>query len=202
MVPGDAAATARNITAAEPMFRMSILLGFTTLVMFLFLVALLYKLFEGVDKGQARLMVLLVCTGVAVALANLLFQFAPLVLLGGGDYLSVFTKPQLNALALGFLRLHSNGSTVATGFWGLWLFPFGILVFRSGFIPRVLGILLMVAGSSYVVSSAMSIGFPEYRQMLWRLLMPLFFGEVPIIFWLMIWGVRLRSEAGPRPAAT
>ena len=198
IVPGDAAATARKITAAEPTYRIGIMTGFVTLVIFIFLVVTLYKLLKDVDRNLAILMVLLVAIGVAVALANLLNKFAPLVLLSGADYLSVFTKPQLDALALGFLRVHSNGVTVSTAFWGLWLFPFGILVIRSGFFPRILGILLLVAGFAYLTSSVTSMALPDYREAVSRVMMPLYFGEVPIIFWLLIKGARapqLRAQS-------
>jgi hypothetical protein len=167
-----------------------------TLVIFIFLVVSLYELLKDVDQGHAMLMVLLVSIGVAVALANLLNKFAPLVLLSGADYLSVFTKPQLDALALGFLRFHSNGITVTTAFWGLWLFPFGILVIKSGFFPRILGILLMVAGFAYLTSSVTSLVLPEYTRVVSRVTMPLYFGEVPIIFWLLIKGAKT-----PQPQA-
>ncbi len=196
MVPGDAAATARNITAAELTYRIGILTGFVTLVIFIFLVVSLYKLLKDVDRNLATLMVLLVSIGVAIALANLLNKFAPLVLLSGADYLSVFTKSQLDALALGFLRFHSNGVAVSTAFWGLWLFPFGILIIRSGFLPRILGILLLVAGFAYLTSSLTSIVLPDYRRVVSRLMMPLYFGEVPIIFWLLIKGAK-----APQPFA-
>jgi hypothetical protein len=191
MVAGDATATAHNITAGEPMYRLGILIGFVTLVMFIFLVALLHRLFREVDRTQAMLMVLLVLAGVAVALANEIAQFAPLVLLSGAGYLSAFTKPQLDALSLVFLRLHSNGSLVATAFWGLWLFPFGILVIKSRFFPRILGILLMVAGGAYVVSSVTSMVSPDYGRVVFRAFMPLYMGEVPIIFWLLIKGAKV-----------
>jgi hypothetical protein len=137
-----------------------------------------------------------VSIGVAIALANLLHKFAVLVLLSGADYLSVFTKPQLDALALGFLRLHSNGVTVSTVFWGLWLFPFGILVIKSRFFPRILGILLMVAGFAYLTSSLTSIAAPAYRSIVSQFMMPLYSGEVPIIFWLLIKGAKV-----PQPEA-
>jgi hypothetical protein len=193
LAPGDAAATARNITAAEPTYRLDILAGIVTLVLFLFVVSSLYDLLKDVDRGQARLMVLLVAVGVAVALANLLNRIAPLVLLGDADYLSVFSKPQLDALALSFLRLHGNAASVATAFWGLWLFPFGILVVRSGFLPRILGILLVAAGFAYVVTSLTSIGLPAYRPVVSRVMMPLYFGEVPIILWLVVKGAKVQA---------
>jgi hypothetical protein len=191
MVVGDASATAHNITAAEPMYRLGILLSFVTLVMFIFLVGLLYQLFRDVDRGYATAMMLLVTGGVALALANLVSEFAPLVLFNGADYWLAFSKPQLDALALGALRLHSAGAAVTTVFWGLWLFPFGILVIKSGFFPRILGYLLVVAGCAYVTYSVTAITLPEYRQAVARLMMPLYFGEVPIIFWLMIKGARV-----------
>jgi hypothetical protein len=196
VVPGDAAATARNIAFGELTFRLGILIGFVTHLIFIFLVVSLYSLLKDVDRRQALLMVLLVSIGVAIALANLLHKFAVLVLLSGADYLSVFTKPQLDALALGFLRLHSNGVTVSTVFWGLWLFPFGILVIKSRFFPRILGILLMVAGFAYLTSSLTSIAAPAYRSIVSQFMMPLYSGEVPIIFWLLIKGAKV-----PQPEA-
>ncbi|SRR6266545_2220169 len=199
VVSGDATATARNIAAAELSYRIGILAGLVTHVLFLFVVLSLYDLFKDVDRKHARLMVLLVSVGVAIALANLLNKIAPLILLSGADYLSVFTKPQLDALALGFLLLHSNGVTVATAFWGLWLFPFGILVIRSGFFPRVLGVLLMVAGFAYLSSSVASIALPAYRHVVSQVMMPLYFGEVPIIFWLLIGGAKVQERAA-RPS--
>lgn len=194
MVPGDALATAQNITAAELTYRIGILLGIVTLVIFILLVVILYKLFKDVDETQAMLMVLLVSIGVAVALGNLLNRFAPLVLLGGADYLSVFTKPQLDALALESLRFRSSGAAVPVVFWGLWLFPFGILVIKSGFLPRLLGILLMVAGLAYLTSGVTSIVLPEYRLVVSRIMMPLYLGEVPMIFWLLIKGATVPQQ--------
>lgn len=199
MVPGDATATARNIAAAETTYRIGILIGLVTHVIFIFLVVSLYKLLKDVDRSQAMLMVLLVSIGVALALARLLHKFAPLVLLSGSDSLSVFSKPQLDALALGFLRLHGMGGAVVIAFWGLWLLPFGALVIKSGLFPRVLGILLIVAGFGYLISSFTSIVLPAYRQVVSQITMPLYFGEVPIIFWLLIKGAKV-PEPQVRPA--
>ncbi len=112
----------------------------------------------------------------------------------GAEYLSVFDRPQLEALALGVLTLHSAGAAVVTAFWGLWLFPFGILVIKSGFLPRLLGILLLVAGVAYLTSSVTSIVLPEHREILSRIMMPLYFGEVPIIFWLLIKGAKAPAD--------
>ena len=191
LVAGDATATARNIIAGELTYRIGILTDFVTLLLFILLVVSLYNLLKGVDKWHAIFMVILVSVGVAIGLANLLNKIAPLILLSGADYLSVFTKPQLDALALGFLSLNSEGNTVDAVFWGLWLFPFGILVIKSGFFPRLLGILLLVAGFGYVTSSVTAIVLPAYSEVVSRAAMPLLFGEFPIIFWLLIKGAKV-----------
>jgi hypothetical protein len=188
VVSGDAAATAANIASAEFAYRFDILSGFVTHILFICLVVCLYQLLKDVDRRQAMLMVLFVALGVGVALVNLLNKFAPLILLSGAGYLSVFSKPQLDALALGFLRLHSSGLNLSTAFWGLWLFPFGILVIRSGFFPRVLGILLFAAGFAYLTVSLTTIVLPAYRPIVSQFMTPLYFGEVPIIIWLVVKG--------------
>jgi hypothetical protein len=196
IVPGDATATARNIIAGELTYRIGILTDLVTFLIFIFLVVSLYTLLKGVDRWQAMLMVLLVSVGVTIGLANLLNKIAPLILLSGADYLSVFTKPQLDALALGFLTLNSNGNDVDSLFWGLWLLPFGILVIKSGFFPRVLGILLLVAGFAYLTIGVTSIVLPAYSHVVSQATMPLLFGEFPIIFWLLIKGAKV-----PEPQA-
>lgn len=193
IVPGDATATARNIIAAEATYRIGILTDFVTLLIFIFLVVSLYKLLKGVDQWHAMLMVVLVSVGVTIGLANLLNKLAPLILLSGPNYLSVFSKPQLDALALGFLNSNNNGNNVAGAFWGLWLFPFGILVIKSGFFPRILGILLMVAGFAYLTTSVTSIVFPAYEHVVSQAAMPLGLGEFPIIFWLLIKGAKVQE---------
>jgi len=198
LVPGDAAATAHNIASAATAYRLSILTGFVTHLFFIVLVVILYKLFKDVDQSLAMLMVLLVCIGVAVALANLVNKFGPLVILSGADYLSVFTQQQLDAMTLGFLRLHGRLSSIPLGFWGLWLFPFGLLTIKSTYFPRILGVLQIIAGVAYVVTSVAAIVFPDQRGAVNRVMTPLYFGEVPMVFWLLIKGAKM-SEA-PQPA--
>jgi len=194
LVAGNATATARKIIAGELAYRIGMLTDFVTLLLFILLVVSLCKLLQSADRWHARLMVILVSVGVAIGLANLLNKIAPLILLSGADYLSVFTQPQLHALALAFLSLNSEGNTVAAVFWGLWLFPFGILVVRSGYFPRVLGILLLVAGFGYVTSSVTAIVLPAYSDVVSRAAMPFLFGEFPIIFWLLIKGAKVPPQ--------
>ena len=160
MVPGDAAATARKITDAALLYRFGILGDLVAQILFIFVVLTLYQLFKDVSRTHARVMVVLVCVGVAAEIVNLATHLAPLILLSGADYLSVFTKPELDALAMGSLRLGNSLGQMLLAIWGLWLFPFGALTIKSGFFPKLLGYLLMVAGFAYVVSCVTSIVFP------------------------------------------
>ncbi len=193
VVPGDATATAQRIMDATLLFRISILVDLVSQVLFIALVLRLYELFRGVDRGLAQLMVAFVLVGIAAGLADLTLRTAPLTFLSGAGFLSVFTKEQLDALSFGFLRLRGNGNQIVTMFWGLWLFPFGVLVIRSGFLPRLLGFLLLIAGVSYVVGSCTGIVFPEHSGVVARAMMPLEFCELPIIFWLLIVGAQVKS---------
>ena len=153
IVPGNATATASNILASETLFRVGIAGELISGAGFIFAVLALYRLFQGVNKRHASLMVTLYVISVPISFLNVLNEFAALILLRGADFLSVFTRPQLDALALVFLRLHSYGFVVAAIFWGLWLFPFGVLVYRSGFLPRILGVWLIINCFAYVIPS-------------------------------------------------
>ena len=201
IVPGDAAATAARITAAQLTYRIGVLSGLVSHVVFLLLVLSLYHLLKNVDRRHARLMVVLVVVGIGVALVNLVHQMAPLVFLSGADFLSVFSTSQREALAMGFLRLRSAGASVEVAFWGLWLFPFGILVIRSGFLPRLLGVLLIVGGFAYVALSLAGMVLPAYRPVVSQVLLPFYaVGELSTIVWLLLKGAREEPlEARPSP---
>jgi Domain of unknown function (DUF4386) len=196
LVAGDAAATARRITDGALLYRIGILSDLVAQILFVFVVLTLYQLFKDVNRTHAGLMVVLVCVGVAVEIVNLVTHMAPLILLSGADYLSVFSKPQLDALAMGSLRLGSGLGELTLVIWGLWLFPFGILAIRSGFFPRVLGYLLMVAGFAYVVTCITAIVFPAQLDTVSRVVTPLYLGELPIVIWLLVMGAKVpQAEA-------
>jgi len=118
----------------------------------------------------------------------------------GAKFLTVFGKPQLDALAMLFVRLHGQGLQVAAIFWGLWLFPFGLLVMRCGFIPKALGVLLLVAGLGYVLDSSTSLIFPRYTSAVGDFAGILQLGEPPIILWLLIWGAKAQSSNTKSPS--
>jgi hypothetical protein len=106
----------------------------------------------------------------------------------GADFLAVFDKPQRDALAMLFIRLHHQGVVANEIFWGLWLIPFGLLVYRSTFLPRVLGVWLIVNGLAYVAVSLSSLAFPQYQDEVGSIVFPALLGEVAIMLWLVIKG--------------
>jgi|SRR6185295_8528984 len=197
IVPGDPTATADRIRASESLLRIGIASELFHQVICVFLVLALYRLFKAVNQTHARQLVVLgAFVSVPIVFLNVLNEVAALVLVSGADFLSAFGKPQLDALAFLFIRLHTQGIVVASIFWGLWLFPFGMLVIRSGFIPRVLGVLLMIAGVAYLAAAFASILLPRYAHAVGQIAGLLEIAEVPIIFWLLIWGARVSPSAG------
>ncbi len=195
VVRGDATATAHNIVNGETLYRLGILSQLVSQTIFIFLVLVLYDLFKDVDRKYARLMVVLVAISVAFEFVNCLNLIAPLILLNGADFLSVFTKEQLDALALVFLQLRDHGLGVVSALWGLWLLPLGVLVIRSGFIPRILGILLIVACFAYLVDSVTSIVFPSQTHMVSIITTPIGgLGELLIVLWLLVKGVKAQPR--------
>jgi len=193
-VAGDAGATADRIRASEWLLRAGIASELFHQVVQIFLVLALYRLFERVDKALARQLVILgALVSVPIVLVNLLNEIAALTLVGDADFLAAFPRPQLDALAYLFLRLHNRGIALAAIFWGLWLLPFGLLVIRSGFIPPAFGILLLVAGCAYVVDSMATLVLPQYANTVGGVASVLEMAELPIIVWLAIWGAKTRT---------
>lgn len=190
IVSGDAAATAGNIRASESLFRLGIAGNLLGQTIFIFVGLALYELFKGVNRRLALVMLILVLVSVPIGFVNELNQIAALILLSGANFLSAFDPGQLNALLMLFLKLHGNGFLVVEVFWGLWLFPFGVLVYRSGFLPRILGVLLIPAGFAYLAVTTSHLLFPHYGDLVSRVATVLQLGELPIIFWLLIMGAR------------
>ena len=181
IVRGNATATANNILAHETMFRLAILGDLVTAVIFICLGIALYRLLSGVNKTWAMLMVAFVLISSAVGFLDTLNNIAALILFRGGDFLTVFEKPQLNALGYLFIRLHNQGIFINELFWGLWLFPFGLLVFRSGFLPRFIGVWLMINCFGYVALSIIALFAPDYYAAAFKWAQPLLFGELAIM---------------------
>jgi hypothetical protein len=198
MVSGDATATANNIMASELLFRVGIVSNFLCQLAFIFLVLALYRLLKGVNQQQASLMVALVLVAVPIAFLNMLNPLAALLLLSGASFLNVFEPNQLHALVMVFLDLQEHGHIIAQIFWGLWLFPLGLLVFKSGFIPRILGVLLILAGFGYLAHSFTFFLFPEYEAVVSSIAaVPEAIGELSLVLWLLIKGVNVQTQDNP-----
>jgi len=198
-VRGDATATANNIAAHETLFRLGILSDLFTGTLAIFLTLALYRLFKDVDRNLAVLMVILGSLMVTpIYFVNTLNDAAALILARGADFLSVFDKPQRDALAMLFLRLHHHGVVANEIFWGLWLLPFGLLVRKSGFIPRILGLWLILNGFAYVVISLTGLLFPQYESIVFNSTLPATLGEIAIVLWLLIKGAQVQKS----PAAS
>jgi hypothetical protein len=196
IVHGNAAATANNIVASEMLFRFGIAGELIGQAGFIFVAWALYELLKGVNQRQASLMVILIVVSIPIAFLNELNAIAALVLVHGADFLSVFEKPQRDALAMLFLNLHHHGFVIAEIFWGLWLFPLGLLVYRSRFLPRFLGIWLLFAGVAWVILSLTGLLLPQYQDKVDTCAQPAFFGEIALMFWLLIKGAKPRPLAG------
>lgn len=182
--------SAATIREHEFFYRTGLLSQLISQLLFLFLVHVLSWLFDSVSSRASTLMRSLVHVAVTCSLVLLIIQLtAGLVLLGK---LSLPSLTPDGAMDIGrvLLRINAVGTRLVELLWGLWLFPFGVLVIRSRFIPKVLGYLLYVAGVAYVMGSLLFVLVPDTLPSVSFILMPLYSAEVPIIFWLLIWGVR------------
>jgi hypothetical protein len=190
-VHGNATATANNITAHELLFRIGIVTDLFCGTILIFLVLALYRLLKGVDKNHAVLMVILGgLMPATIDFLNVLNDAAALMLVRGADFLSVFEKPQRDALAMVFLRLHHDEVAAAEILWGLWLFPLAILVYRSRFLPRFLGVWLAINGFAYLAMSFTGLLLPQYEDTVSIIAFPAQLGEVAFMLWLVIKGAK------------
>jgi hypothetical protein len=200
-VHGDASATAEHIRRSSTLLRVGMASELIAQLLLVYAVLVLYELFKPVNRSYARQLVTLgALVSAPILFVNLLNEFAALILASGTGYLTAFTPQQLDALAYLFMQLHGRGYVIAEIFWGLWLFPFGALVIRCGFIPRLLGVLLVIAGVGYVADCTIGLLFPQLPDTIGGICRLLELGEMPIIFWLLIWGARFPSSGRPAMA--
>jgi hypothetical protein len=196
IVPGNAAATADNLVAHESLFRLGIVSYLVAAAVWLFVPLALYRLLKGVDQTMAVLMVILgSLMQVPLYFCNAGTDVAALMFARGADFLSVFDKPQREAFALLSLKLHHQVDLANMMFAGLWLLPFGLLVYRSRFLPRLLGIWLMAACFPYVALSISGFLVPGSEDKIFSLGQPLMWGELATMLWLVIMGAREQSMA-------
>jgi hypothetical protein len=191
-VAGDAAATVANLTAHESLFRLGILAGVICYVAFLVLPLALYKLLSPYGRETAVVMVALAVASVPIAMVAIASKIHILSLLGGADYLQASTQQQLHAQVMLSLQSYRNGLQVAEVFWGLWLLPFGYLVFKSGILPRLLGVLLMLGCFGYLIEVIGGMLFSGYAESALAEYagIPASLGEIGICLWLLVMGAR------------
>ena len=189
----DFAATAANITASERLFRIGFVNYLLTAVFFFLAAWALYVLLKPVNKDLALLFVLLNLGGVVIWCMSLLSEFAALLLLSGADYLKEFQANQLQVLAMLSLNLYQNGFMIAQILLNLWLFPLGYLVYKSGFLPRILGILLIIDGFAMLVWFFQFFFFPGYEVISTLSLAVSFIAEGSLCLWLLIKGVNVEE---------
>ena len=188
-VYGDATATANNIAEHELLFRFGIVSYLLCAALWIFVTLALYRLFKGVNQALAVLMVILGSLMVTpIFFANTVNDAAALLFVRGGGYLSVFDKPQRDAFARLFLDLHHQLDLANEIFWGLWLIPYGLLVYRSRFLPRILGIWLIIACFAYLALSFTGLLFPAYEDQAGNIAQPILLGELATMLWLLIMG--------------
>ena len=195
IVHANPTATANNILASEMLFRLGIVANLIGQGGFIFVALALYDLLKGVNQRHALLMLTLILVAIPIAFLNELNAIAALVLVRGAEFLSIFEKSQRDVVAMLFLKLHGHGFDVAGILWGVWLFPLGLLVYRSGFLPRILGLLLILNGCTYPLNSFTSLLLPQYEHIVSRLMTPFSFGEVLFMLWLLIRGAKPKPRA-------
>ena len=196
IVLGDAATTARNIMASAWQFRIGFVVDLVGALLFLLTAWALYVLLKPVNEYLALLFLLLNLVGVAIWCVSDLFLITSQLLLSGADYLKVFQADQLQALAMLFLNLYKNGfSGIAQIFFGAWLFPLGYLVFKSGFLPKILGIMLMVECFVWLLFPIQFFLFPGNLVLTYLSSAVGFIGEFSLMLWLLIKGAKDQKPA-------
>jgi hypothetical protein len=191
IVPGNGVATTGNIMASESLFRVAFISDLFMATVFLLFAWVLYVLLKPVNKNIALLFVLLATASVAILSLNLLNQFAILILLSDAGYLAAFGAVQLNAMVMLFADLQYYGYYIAQISFGLWLVPLGYLVIKSGFLPRILGVLLIIAAFGHLsgfLAAFLLPGFESFADLAAAL-------EIPFGLWLLVKGVKSTQPA-------
>jgi len=188
----SAAETLENIMNSELLFRLGIVSGIITFLTFLLLPLVLYRLLSEVNKTYATLMVIFAVISVPISFVNILNKFSVLTLIGKANYLQDLDLSEIQLQVMFHLDSYNNGIEISQIFWGLWLFPFGYLVYKSGFLPKVLGILLMAGCFGYLITFFGGFLFPNFHKTAVSTIvgLPASIGEIGICLWLLIMGTK------------
>lgn len=188
-VPTDAALSAGNILANGFLYRIGIVSDILMSLSYLFTALVLYKLLASVNKNMAALMVIFAAAGSVLLMFNILNEFAPLFILNGNDYLNAFNSNQIQSLAMLYYNLYEHGYVIGQVFFALWVLPLGVLIYKSGFIPKVLGILFIIETIFGLMSVIVHFLVPN-GSIETILLIPGTIAELLFMLWLLIWGVK------------
>src|SRR4030067_3836243 len=193
---GDAVTTAKNILYNEFLFRTGIISDLISNTIWVFLVMVLYRLFKQVNERQAKLLVALVIVQIPAVFIMEAFNITSLMIFKG-EILKTFELGQRQDLAMLFLKINEYGVLTLELFWGLWLFPLAILVYMSRFLPRLLGIWLIIDGFAFLVLSFTALLLPQYKDIVFKIAFPAMLGEVAFMLWLLIKGAKLQAVNTP-----
>jgi hypothetical protein len=201
IVTGDPAATMANVVAHETLFRIGIAAELIGAVMWMLVVRALWRLFADVDRGAAWWMAVLGVMATPIMILNTLSEFTVLAMLDDPRFVGAFAPTALQELVRAAMRTHGAGFTIAGVFWGLWLFPFALLVWRSRFLPRALAVILAAAGCGYLVRTFVATLAPHWSDAVEPFAGVTTAGELPVMFWLLLVGARPKTAvATPAPA--
>lgn len=189
---GEASAIASSVADSKQLFRLGIVASCVCYTAFLMLPFALYRLLRPVGRNAAVLMVAFAVASVPISFVNLLNKLNALSVLTNAGNLQGFTTQQVEDMVMLSLDAYGNGLLISELFWGLWLLPFGYLVFKSGFIPKVLGILLMAGCFGYLIDFFASVLVPGYADTIAASIAtkPAALGEIGICLWLLVFGAR------------
>lgn len=197
---GDVDVVADSILSHEFLFRTGMVNGLISVALWVLMVMIFYRLFRSVDQGQARLLFALVIVQVPIGFVMEGFNLTTLMILKG-EALTTLDPGQRQNLAALFLRINDYIVAMLTLFWGLWLLPLGMLVYRSGFLPRFLGVWLIINGVALVILFFTGLLVPQYKDLMFTIALPAMFGEVAFMLWLLIKGARI-EVAGTSPVVS
>lgn len=191
----NASVTFHNIVSNETLFRFGIYSSIICYIAFLLLPIALYKLLHSVNELYARLMIILAIVSVPISFVNLQNKFSILSLISKEEYLSIYSNEQLQSKVMFYLNQYDNGILIVTVFWGLWLLPFGYLVYKSGFLPKILGMFLMLGCLGYLINLSGNVLFKNYSEIgISKIVsLPASIGEIGICLYLLIVGVKIKK---------
>ena len=197
----DAAKTFQQIAGSQMLFRMSLVSSAICYVAFLILPFILYRLLHSVNEIAAKLMVILAVVSVPISMLNLQNKYAVLTLINGANYLKNLDASQIQSQTMLLLENYDKGILILHIFWGLWLFPFGFLVYKSGFLPKILGILLMLGCCGYLVNFVGNTLFDNFGGSLISNIAskPAALGEIGTCLWLLIRGINEKASKNQKP---